>query len=121
LVIGTAVVVALVAMANAVVFHGVAPSGLPVPPLVALLFIMHGLAAFAGGYAAAAIARRRPRTHGVAVGMAYVLVVQFAPPSLINAPPPSAHAPFWFTAAVTLIALAATTLGAAARAQDVSS
>ncbi len=117
--VGCAVVFALSAMANAVVFHGGVPTGLPALPLAVLLFVMNGLAATAGGYTAATIARQRPRTHGLAVGVSYVLIVQLAPPWLTNVAVPAGAHPLWFMAAGMAIVLAGTTLGAAAREQRV--
>ncbi len=114
---GCALVFALSAMANAVVFHGGAPQRLSVVPIAALLLVMIALAAIAGGYVAAAIARRRPRTHGLAVGVCCVLVVQLSPPWLAGLAMPAAGQPLWFTAAAMAIVLGGAALGASARAQ----
>ncbi|HVA57894.1 MAG: DUF3792 family protein [Gemmatimonadaceae bacterium] len=113
--VGCALAFVLSAMADAVVFHGGPPEALPVLPLAAFLLVMNGLAAIAGGYTAAALARRRPRTHGLAVGISYVLLMQLAPPSLTNLAFPAAAQPLWFTAASMAIVLAGAALGGAAR------
>ena len=117
IVVGCAAVFALGTMAGAVVFHGTPPQGIPGATLATMLLVMDGLAAIAGGYLAAAIARRRPRTHGLAVGVVYVLVVQLAPAALAPFTHPTAGPPLWFTAAATAIVIVGATIGGAARHQ----
>ena len=117
IVVGCTAVFALGTMAGAVVFHGTPPQAIPGAPLATMLLVMNGLAAIAGGYLAAAVARRRPRTHGLAVGVVYVLVVQLAPPALAPFTHLTAGPPLWFTAVATAIVIAGATLGGAARHQ----
>jgi hypothetical protein len=106
---GGGVVAALSTMANAVVFHGAPVAGVPMT-LALLLVLMHGLAAIAGGYLAAAIARRRPAAHGFAVGVLYLLAVQFAPATLALVSGAPLSEPIWAATA----AMGVTLVGAAA-------
>ena len=116
IVIGVLVVVLLGTMANAVVLHGAANGPMPVP-LEAMVVIMHALAAFAGGYVGAAIAHRRPATHGLAVGVLYLLATQFAPSLPVPLIPWPAASPLWLTAVGMGAALLGAVLGGTARGQ----
>jgi hypothetical protein len=116
IVFGVLVIAALVAMANAVVFHGTAGGSMPAP-LEFMLLLMHALAAIAGGYLGAAIARRRPGTHGLAVGVLYLLAVQFAPTIPARLIPTFAVRPLWLTALGIAVGLVGAVVGGIARGQ----
>jgi len=113
---GVLVIALLGVMANAVVFHGATTGPMPAP-LQVLVLLMHALAALAGGYLGAAIARRRPATHGLAVGVLYLLAVQFAPSLPVRLFPPPAARPLWLTAVGIVVGLAGAVLGGLARGQ----
>ena len=117
-VFGCAAMVALSAMANAVVFHGGAGSHMP-PVLTGMLLVMRGLAAIAGGYLAAAIARRRPSAHGLAAGVLYVFAAQFAPRTMAALSGAPASQPLGAAAAAIAVTLIGAILGGAARGQMV--
>jgi len=116
IVFGVLIVTLLGTMANAVVFHGAAAGPMPAP-LELLLLLMHGLAAIAGGYMGAAVARRRPATHGLAVGVLYLLAVQLAPQMTVRLIPALVARPLWLTAVGMLVALAGAVVGGTARGQ----
>ena len=114
---GCFAVLALSAMANAVVLHGGPAPALPPFPLAVMLLLMHGLAGIAGGYLAGLAAARRPMAHGLAVGVLYLMAVQFAPGRVRAVAHPVAGQPLWFTATLLIVMLVGTTLGGAARGQ----
>jgi hypothetical protein len=117
-VLGVGVIALLGAMANAVVFHGGA-SG-PTPALLDFMsLLMHALAAIAGGYTGAAVARRRPAAHGLAVGVLTLLAAQLAPVPLSITPGPGSTQPLWMTAGVMALTLIGSVLGGAARAEKI--
>ncbi len=114
---GVLVIALLGVMASAVVFHGATTGPMPAP-LEGLVLLMHALAALAGGYLGAAIARRRPATHGLAIGVLYLLAVQIAPSIPMGRLfPPPAEGPLWFTAVGIAAGLAGAVLGGLARGQ----
>ncbi len=115
-VFGVLVIALLGAMASAVVFHGTAGGTMPAP-LAFMLLLMHALAAVAGGYLGAAIARRRPAAHGLAVGVLYLLAAQVAPGLPAHLMPAPVVRPLWLTAAGMAAGLAGAVLGGVARAQ----
>jgi hypothetical protein len=115
-VLGCAVMTALTAMANAVVFHGGGSVHMP-PMLTGILLVMRGLAAIAGGYFAATIARRRPVAHGLAAGVLYVFAVQFAPRALALLSGASGPQSLEAAAAAIGVTLVGAALGGAARGQ----
>jgi hypothetical protein len=114
---GCFAVLALSAMANAVVLHGGPAPALPPFPLAAMLLLMHGLAGIAGGYLAGLLAGRRPKAHGLAVGLLYLLAVQLASSRVRAVAHPVAGQPLWFTATLLVVMVVGTTLGGAARGQ----
>ena len=114
--VGVFVIAVLGTMANAVVLHG--PAAGPMPPLLELMvLLMRALAAFAGGYLGAAIARRRPAAHGLAVGVLYLLVAQFAPALPVRLIPALSAGPLWLTGLGIVVGLAGAVLGGLARGQ----
>ncbi len=113
---GVLVIALLGTMANAVVFHGAAAGPMPAP-LEAMVLLMHALAALAGGYLGAAIARRRPATHGFAIGVLYLLAVQISPSLPASVFPVPAALPLWLTAMGMVAGLAGAVLGGLARGQ----
>jgi hypothetical protein len=115
-VLGCAGMTALSAMANAVIFHGGAGGQMPAV-LAALLLVMRGLAAIAGGYTAAAIARRRPASHGLAAGVLYVLASQLAPATMGRLSGAPAAQSLGMAAAAIAVTLLGATLGGSARGQ----
>ena len=114
--LGVLVVALLGTMASAVVFHGATTGPMPAP-LEVMVLLMHALAAFAGGYLGAAVARRRPATHGLAVGVLYLLAIQIAPSFPVRPIPASTGRPLWLTAAGMLVGLVGAVLGGVARGQ----
>lgn len=115
---GVLVIALLGTMANAVVFHGAATGPMPLP-VEALLLLMHLLAAVAGGYLGVAVARRRPATHGFAIGVAYLLAVQIRPDLAGHMTPGAVVQPLWMTGVGMAVALAGAAIGGAARGQAV--
>jgi hypothetical protein len=116
IVLGGAAITALTAMANAVVFHGSTAAHMP-PMLLAILLVMRGLAAIAGGYVSAAIARRRPVAHGLAAGVLYVFAMQLAPGTLALLSGASTPQALGTAATAIGITLVGAGLGGGARAQ----
>lgn len=113
---GVLIVALLGTMASAVVFHGATAGPMPAP-LEVMILLMHALAALAGGYLGAAIARRRPAAHGLAVGVLYLLAIQLAPSLPVRLIPSPAARPLWLTAAGIVVGLAGAVLGGLARGQ----
>ncbi|MDE3217074.1 MAG: hypothetical protein KGO03_11770, partial [Gemmatimonadota bacterium] len=114
---GCILVFLLSLMANAVVLHGGPAPTLPPLLLTAMLLLMHALAGTAGGYLAGLVAGRRPGTHGFAVGVLFLLVVQVAAGPLRTAAHPVGAQPFWFRALLLGLVVVGTTLGGAARGE----
>lgn len=116
LVTGVIVVYALAVMANAVVFHGASQEATPAVPLQVLLLGMGALAAIVGGYAAGAIAGRRPLAHGLALGL-LLAAIRVAMLARDRPGMGSASESRWFTIAVMVGAFIGGTLGGVMRAQ----
>ncbi len=119
IVAGCGVVFVLNTMANGVVLHGGPTPVIPPFPLTMMLLLMHGLAGVAGGYLAARVARGRPATHGLAVGVLYLIAVQSSWPPLHAAAHPVSAQPLWFTLAILAVAVVGATLGGGARGEIV--
>ena len=112
--LGGLTILALVAMGNAVVFHGPAYGRTPVP-IAVLLLLMQGLAAIAGGYVAAWIARRRPAAHGLGAAMLYLISLQFAPAALAVLTHLPASRPLWVACTAIGLTLLGGVLGGVVR------
>lgn len=119
IVLGCSVVFVLNTMANGVVLHGGPAPVIPPPPLTAMLLLMHGLAGVAGGYLAALVAGRRPATHGLAVGVLYLIAAQLASGPLHSAVHPVAAQPVWFSVAMLAVAAVGSALGGGSRGEIV--
>lgn len=112
--IGGLTILALLAMGNAVVFHGAAYGRTPVPISV-LLLLMQGMAAIVGGYVAAWIARRRPTAHGLGAAVLYLISLQFAPATLAVLTQLPASRPLWVACTAVGLTLLGGALGGAIR------
>jgi len=118
IILGYGAVRALAVMANAVVFHGGAPEGPPELALQVVLLGMNGLAAIVGGYVAAAVGRRNPLAHGVALGAILVAVaVVMSLSGLTNSG--ASSEPRWFSLSVMGVSMLGATMGGLARSQMV--
>lgn len=112
--IGGVTIMVLVAMANAVVFHGAVPGHTPVS-LTLLLLLMQGLAAVVGGYAAARIARGHPVAHGLGAGVLYLIALQFTPGSMAVFTQSLASRALWVACTALGLTLVGSVLGGAVR------
>jgi hypothetical protein len=111
---GCGVIIVLVVMANAVVFHGASLEGPPEIPLQIILLAMGALAAVVGGYVAAAIGRRHHVAHGIALGAVLVAArVAMLVRGQFDMGLPSE--PRWFALAVLAVGLGGATLGGMVR------
>jgi hypothetical protein len=117
--VGYGTVFVLGTMANSVVLHGGPSPSLPPAPLIVMLLLMHGLAGIAGGYLAAFIAGHRPASHGLAVGVLYLIAEQVASGGLREAAHPVGVQPLWFSAAILGVVVLGATLGGGARGEVV--
>ncbi len=116
IVVGSAVIFALGGMGTAVVFHDQVPALVPSAPLLLLFLVMRGLAAIAGGYAAAALARRHPLVHGVLAGSLYVGGLAWAPTAVVHGMSVPTEQPLAYGAVAVGLALVGGALGGLARA-----
>ena len=112
--IGAFTILALVTMGNTVVFHGGTAGQTPVPISV-LLLLMQWMAAIAGGYVAAWIARHRPTAHGLGAAVLYLISLQFAPAALAVLTHLPASRPLWVAGTAVGLTLLGGVLGGAVR------